>query len=144
MTEKCSSVAIRETERISKLVLSVATPDGFSAADKTGIGEGKGKTTYPDINQLTLNEYTPGQGIGSHVDTKSAFGDGLLSLTLSGGIVMEFRRVGDPSTKKLVYLPPRSLVLMSGGARHRWEYMIVSRSTDTVDGFVFRASFASV
>jgi len=96
--------------------------------------------TYPRINQLTLNEYTPGQGIGSHVDTESAFDDGLLALTLNGGIVMEFRQVdsdgNEPKKKKLVYLPPRSLLLLSKDARYKWEHMIVSRKTDTVDGVV--------
>jgi len=96
--------------------------------------------TYPHINQLTLNEYTPGQGIGSHVDTESAFDDGLLALTLNGGIVMEFRQVdsddAEPKKKKLVYLPPRSLLLLSKDARYKWEHMIVSRKTDTVDGVV--------
>ena len=107
---------------------------------------------YPHINQLTINEYTPGQGIGSHVDTETAFDDGLLLITLGGGIVMEFREVvnidGDDTVannehelkperrKKLLYLPPRSLVLLSGDARYKWEHMIVSRMTDTVNGKV--------
>jgi hypothetical protein len=38
--------------------------------------------------------------------------------------------------RKLVYLPPRSLMLLSGDARYKWERMIVSRTTDTVDGTV--------
>ncbi|KAL3795439.1 hypothetical protein ACHAWO_011478 [Cyclotella atomus] len=91
--------------------------------------------TYPNINQLTINEYTPGQGIGSHVDTETAFDDGLLIITLSGGIVMEFRKVNQ-DVKKLVYLPPRSLILLSGEARYTFEHMIVSRTTDTVNGEV--------
>jgi alkylated DNA repair dioxygenase AlkB len=115
---------------------------------------------YPHINQLTINEYTPGQGIGSHVDTETAFDDGLLLITLGGGIVMEFREVvsdndddditanndeekwGDTRIKtaerrkKLLYLPPRSLVLLSGDARYKWEHMIVSRMTDTVNGAI--------
>ena len=101
--------------------------------------------SYPNINQLTVNEYQPGQGIGSHVDTETAFDDGLLIITLNGGIVMEFRKVPDSPTedpsnekdaRKLVYLPPRSLVLLSRDARYKWEHMIVSRTTDTVDGKV--------
>ena len=116
---------------------------------------------HPRINQLTVNEYVPGSGIGSHIDTETAFNDGILIITLNGGIVMEFRKVidDDASTKtndaddgcldnsnkiqrknvqerKLVYLPPRSLMLLSGDARYKWEHMIVSRTTDTVDGTV--------
>jgi alkylated DNA repair protein alkB family protein 8 len=95
--------------------------------------------SFPHLNQLTVNLYRPGEGIGSHVDTPSAFGDGLISVSLSGGIVMEFRKVsgaGDGKDKRLVYLPPRSLLLMSGAARYEWEHMIVTRSTDTVNGRV--------
>jgi len=72
----------------------------------------------------------------------TAFGDGLLAITLNGGIVMEFRKttVDDDAaadkniTRKLVYLPPRSLAVLSGDARYKYEHMIVSRMTDTVDG----------
>jgi alkylated DNA repair protein alkB family protein 8 len=118
---------------------------------------------HPHVNQLTVNEYIPGQGIGSHIDTVTAFDDGILIITLNGGIVMEFRKVIDDDTssrtinpnerssckynsdeppmknvqeRKLVYLPPRSLMLLSGDARYKWEHMIVSRTTDTVEGVV--------
>ena len=95
------------------------------------------KQTFPHLNQLTINEYNPGEGIGSHVDTVTAFDDGLLIITLNGGIVMEFRKVddGDESNKrKLVYLPPRSLAILSDDVRYKYEHMIVSRMTDTVNG----------
>ena len=100
---------------------------------------------FSDLNQLTVNEYKEGSGIGSHVDTPSAFGDGLISISLNAGIVMEFRQTRQeesvedeemPPLRKLVYLPRRSLLLMSGPARYSWEHMIVSRMTDTVDGQV--------
>jgi alkylated DNA repair dioxygenase AlkB/SAM-dependent methyltransferase len=96
--------------------------------------------TYPNINQLTVNQYMPGEGIGSHIDTPSAFGDGLISISLNSGIVMEFRKVGHaiPALKKLVYLPSRSLVLMSGPARYEWEHQIVTRRTDTHNGVVIQ------
>ena len=93
---------------------------------------------YPDINQITVNHYMPGEGIGSHVDTPSAFGDGLLSLSLNGGTVTEFRRADDLTIRKQVYLPPRSLLLMSGPARYEWEHMIVTRRTDTHRGEVLK------
>lgn len=96
--------------------------------------------SFPDLNQMTVNQYVKGEGIGSHVDTPSAFADGLISISLNGGIVMEFRNVDEKDatkgTKKLVYLPPRSLLLMSKDARYKWEHMIVSRMTDTHNGEV--------
>ena len=96
---------------------------------------------YPDLNQMTVNHYKPGEGIGSHVDTKSAFGDGLISISLNSGIVMEFTKVStkpqdEVASKKLVYLPRRSLVLMSGPSRYEWEHQIVTRRTDTHNGVV--------
>ena len=96
---------------------------------------------FSDLNQITVNVYEPGEGIGSHVDTPSAFDDGLISLSLNGGVVMEFRKHGSADkTKKLVFLPPRSLLLMSGPARYEWEHMIVTRMTDTHNGKVLPRS----
>jgi len=104
------------------------------------------RMVFSTLNQMTLNQYKPGEGIGSHVDTPSAFGDGLISISLNSDIVMEFTKVtanyeddGDMSPmrpKKLVYLPRRSLVLMSGPARFEWEHQIVTRRTDTHNGVV--------
>ena len=88
---------------------------------------------YTNINQLTVNAYQPGDGIGSHIDTISSFGDGLLSLSLQSGIVMEFKHGKE---KKLVFLPPRSLLALTGPARYQWEHMIVTRRTDTHNGQV--------
>lgn len=105
------------------------------------------KMIFSDLNQMTLNQYKTGEGIGSHVDTPSAFGDGLISISLSSGIVMEFQKVtvgndddgnkvSPKNIKKLVYLPRRSLVLMSGACRYEWEHHIVTRRTDTHNGVV--------
>jgi alkylated DNA repair protein alkB family protein 8 len=41
---------------------------------------------------VTVNEYESGQGISSHTDTHSAFDDGLVSLSLGSGLVMNFKR----------------------------------------------------
>ncbi len=90
--------------------------------------------SFPNINQMTVNEYKRGQGIGSHIDTESAFDDGLISLSMGSDCVMEFR--SKEGTKKLVHLPPRSLLLMSGPARYTWSHQIVTRMTDCVDNKV--------
>ncbi len=34
-------------------------------------------------NQLTINEYIPGQGIAPHIDTHSAFEGAIVSLSLA-------------------------------------------------------------
>ena len=85
---------------------------------------------FKQVNQLTVNEYKQGQGIGAHIDTESAFGDGLISLSMGSDCVMEFR--SKDGIKKLVHLPQRSLLLMSGPARYSWSHQIVTRMTDCV------------
>jgi alkylated DNA repair protein alkB family protein 8 len=45
------------------------------------------------IDQLTVNEYPAGVGLAPHVDTHSAFGPGIFSLSLAGNCVMEFRKL---------------------------------------------------
>ncbi|KAG0722537.1 Alkylated DNA repair protein alkB 8 [Chionoecetes opilio] len=96
--------------------------------------------SLPD--QLTINRYLPGQGIPPHVDTHSSFTDELLSLSLGGGVNMDFRYVGgggssvegsrDKPPHYVVYLPPRSVCVMTGPARYEWSHGICPRMTDVV------------
>jgi alkylated DNA repair protein alkB family protein 8 len=108
----------------------------------------------PVIDQLTVNEYTPGVGIAPHVDTHSSFTGSILSLSLLGSCIMVFKQAyaatsaggtstasssssssdcGDSSSlgcqqhaqhgqdrQVNVYLPPRSLVAMTGESRYAW------------------------
>src|SRR5262249_55263565 len=41
-------------------------------------------------DQLIVNEYTPGQGIASHVDCEPCFGNVIASITFGFGCVMNF------------------------------------------------------
>ena len=50
----------------------------------------------PVADQLTVNEYAPGVGLSAHVDTHSAFGDTMASLSLAGPAVVDFRRGCNP------------------------------------------------
>lgn len=70
------------------------------------------------FDQLTVNEYLAGVGLSPHIDTHSAFGDVILSLSLGGPAVMVFRR-RDRADVALA-LPQRSLLILSGEARHAW------------------------
>ncbi|KAF4728167.1 Alkylated DNA repair protein alkB 8, partial [Perkinsus olseni] len=67
-------------------------------------------------DQLTINEYTPGDGIAFHVDTHSAFEGPIVILSIAGGIVLEFRKSeGDKEERALpLWLPRRSLAVMGG------------------------------
>ena len=123
-----TDTGIDEDDPMTKDQIDGTTPnpnDGSSS---------KTTTRFQHINQMTVNEYKRGQGIGSHIDTTSAFSDGLMSISLGADCVMEFRN--EQGIKKLVHLPPRSLLLMSGPARYAWSHQIVTRMTDCVDGKV--------
>ncbi|KAJ4837267.1 Alkylated DNA repair protein alkB 8 [Turnera subulata] len=110
------------------------------------------------LDQLTVNEYPPGVGLSPHIDTHSAF-DGLIcSLSLAGPCIMEFRRYSDGSwvpksassddmtvekpdsnfVRKSIYLPPRSILLLSGEARYAWHHYIPHHKIDMVNDSVIR------
>ena len=79
--------------------------------------------------QVTVNEYRPGIGIASHVDTHTAFTDGIASVTLGAGCT--FRMQHDPNDES-VWLAPRSLLIMSGATRYAWRHSISGRKYDRV------------
>ncbi|XP_069496773.1 alkylated DNA repair protein alkB homolog 8 isoform X2 [Ambystoma mexicanum] len=81
-------------------------------------------------DQLTVNQYEPGQGIPPHIDTHSAFEDGLASLSLGAQIVMDFKH---PDGRiAAVMLPRRSLLVMTGESRYLWSHGITPRKFDLV------------
>ncbi|KAH7284552.1 hypothetical protein KP509_34G059500 [Ceratopteris richardii] len=49
------------------------------------------EATLP-LDQLTVNEYAPGVGLSPHIDTHSAFEGAIISLSLAGPCIMEFRK----------------------------------------------------
>lgn len=133
------------TNRISSLTSSLSLTDN------------SGKPWYPD--QLTINEYNPGQGLAAHVDTHSAFEDIIVLVSLGSRCVMEFIR--DPqynsntdqkeneceSTQdqikfdekrkeiyKYVTLPRRSVCILSEESRYLWAHYIPQRKYDNIDG----------
>lgn len=84
----------------------------------TRIGEAGEKLGAPDhLNQATVNEYTPGVGLSPHIDTHSAFEGAILSISLAGPCIMEFRRGED---RRALLLPERSLLVMGGESRYAW------------------------
>jgi alkylated DNA repair protein alkB family protein 8 len=66
---------------------------------------------------VTVNDYEAGVGLSPHIDTHSAFDGPIISLSLVGASVMEFRR---GSERRALLLPPRSLLVMAGEARYAW------------------------
>lgn len=111
------------------------------------------------LDQLTVNEYPPGVGLSPHIDTHSAFRGHIFSLSLAGPCIMELRRYSDgewASTtdskvehsdsssnfiRKAIFLPPRSMLLLSGEGRYAWHHYIPHHKVDTVkDNMIRRAS----
>ncbi|KAI9993510.1 hypothetical protein PInf_015680 [Phytophthora infestans] len=84
-------------------------------------------------DQITVNEYLPGQGIAFHLDTHSAFTTTIASLSICSEVVMDFRHP-DGVRNEGVLLPARSLAVMSGASRYKWEHAIVPRTFDVIDG----------
>jgi alkylated DNA repair dioxygenase AlkB len=87
-------------------------------------------------DQLIINEYQPGQGIANHVDCEPCFGETIISVSLGSNCVMDF--INLKTKEKLeVMLEPRSLVVISGEARHKWTHGIAARKTDNFNGVKF-------
>jgi len=85
-------------------------------------------------DQVIVNEYLPGQGISDHVDCEPCFDDTIVSLSLGSSCIMEFKKLTDRSVKKLVYLEPRSLVVLKGDSRYGWTHGIPARDKDPWQG----------
>nr|XP_028582029.1 alkylated DNA repair protein alkB homolog 8 isoform X2 [Podarcis muralis] len=81
-------------------------------------------------DQLTINQYEPGQGIPPHIDTHSAFEDEIIALSLGAEIVMDFKHPDGHAAA--VMLPQRSLLVMSGESRYLWTHGITPRKFDIV------------
>ena len=80
--------------------------------------------------QCIVNEYRPGQTIGMHAD-HAQFGPVVASLSLAADWPMRFRLRGGQayargalSGDETAILPRRSLLVLSGPARHRWMHGI--------------------
>ncbi|CAH1635386.1 unnamed protein product [Spodoptera littoralis] len=81
-------------------------------------------------DQLTVNKYSPGQGIPSHVDKHSPFGGTILSLSLGSDIVMDWKHHSGQYVPTLVQA--RSLLVMQDEARYDWQHGIQPRTWDPV------------
>ncbi|KAL1407387.1 hypothetical protein Q8F55_006809 [Vanrija albida] len=81
--------------------------------------------------QAILNLYAPGTGITPHVDLPRRYADGIVGASLAGGCAMTFLRGGQ---RHDVYLPPRTVYVLSGEARWDWAHGIGYRDTDAVEG----------
>lgn len=90
--------------------------------------------TVPD--QLTVNEYEPGQGLTSHVDCVSCFGNTIITLSLGSSYVMEFTHFQTKEIREILLLPG-SLLILQGEARYIWQHSVAARTIDIYRGKEF-------
>ena len=83
-------------------------------------------------DQCIINEYVPGQGIGAHVDLLPDFGDVVASVRLNGWCTMVLHPLPPRRGRRPVkfFLPPGSLLILEGEARHLWAHSIPKTSYD--------------
>jgi len=84
-------------------------------------------------DQAIINEYTPGQGIASHIDCVPCFDEVVISLSLAASVVMDLKQ---KEHHVPILLEPRSLLMLRGEARYQWTHGIAKRQQDTVNGTV--------
>jgi alkylated DNA repair dioxygenase AlkB len=84
-------------------------------------------------DQLTINEYVPGQGISSHVDCVPCFGDTVLSISLGSACVMHFTHI-QTRQQVPILVEVGSLVAMRSESRFQWKHGIPARKTDKYEG----------
>jgi hypothetical protein len=88
--------------------------------------------------QAIINLYQPGEGISPHVDLLKRFGDGIVGVSLGSGCVMQFSPVstqeGKDSQKRGwdLFLPERSIIILSEDARYYWTHGIGKHTEDLV------------
>jgi alkylated DNA repair dioxygenase AlkB len=83
-------------------------------------------------NQLIINHYEPGEGIGAHTDDVNKFSDTILIFSLISPTVMRFSKESSESID--LQLLERSALLLKGEARYSWKHEIKQRKTDVING----------
>lgn len=111
------------------------------------------------MTAVQVNEYPFGVGLAPHIDTHSAFEGFIFSLSLAGPCIMEFRRYSEGIrlinnlssaevrddcldhsnyVRKAIYLPPGSMLLLSGEARYAWHHYIPHHKVQNVICILYR------
>ena len=95
--------------------------------------------------QAIINLYHVGEGITPHIDLLGRYGDGIIGVSLNSSCVMRFDRAehGTQSDKDIggfqdksarwdLYLPERSIIVLSQEARYDWTHGIDKKKRDYV------------
>lgn len=79
------------------------------------------------VDNVVVNEYLPGQGIGPHRDVPAY--EEVVSLSLGSPCVMDLVRLDGGAARELL-LAPRSALALAGEARWGWTHGIARRRID--------------
>ncbi len=90
------------------------------------------------IDQCIVNEYDRDQKIGKHIDGKrgnrpNIFGPRIVSISLAADTNFIFTNT-QTKQKVELYLPRRSLLVMTGDSRYVWTHEIPKRLSIKIDG----------
>ncbi|KAH6912465.1 hypothetical protein BKA70DRAFT_1263902 [Coprinopsis sp. MPI-PUGE-AT-0042] len=89
--------------------------------------------TPTQARQAIINLYHPGEGITPHVDLLGRYADGIIGVSFGSGCVMRFDEVQTLARQDL-FLPERSVLVLTEDARYKWTHGIDKRMEDRVLG----------
>jgi alkylated DNA repair dioxygenase AlkB len=96
------------------------------------------------INQIIVNRYEPGQGLGKHTDCTQTYGSIISILSLESGINWEFCDASCSSSSSSssfsetnsIFLESLSLLILSDTVRNEYIYGIKPRKSDRIQNII--------
>ena len=101
----------------------------FNCIYRTNLPKEVNRENRPD--HVLVNEYRIGEGCLAHTDDLNFWTDWVLGLSLESGCTIILRREGKTYP---VYLPPRSIYVLTGDARYHYTHEIAFVTEDKIGG----------
>jgi|688.fasta_scaffold831209_1 alkylated DNA repair dioxygenase AlkB len=92
---------------------------------------------FKTFDQIIINEYKQGQGIGKHTDCITCFSNGIAILSLNNDCIITFEK-NDKSHD--IFLKRCSLILLTGEARYNWTHSIIPKNNNNFTNEIPRIS----
>ena len=91
--------------------------------------------TLRDPDQVIVNEYYPGQGIGMHTDRTVLFDDTIHVVSVGSDASMTFTLNEEGDRRRVhIPIPRRSCYIMRGDCRFNWQHGLATLPHDTYNG----------
>ena len=107
----------------------------FNCVYRTNLPKEVIREIHPD--HVLVNEYKVGEGCMRHTDDIGFWTDWVMGLSLESGCTIIFKY---KNTTYPVYLPPRSIYVLTGDARYKYTHEIAPEHDDIVDNEVIARS----